>query len=178
MIWWIPWMILCAAMLAGCSGTAASSSARPEDNRSLIVPRHTYFLKDSHEVKGRQGVCTDGTYYYVSGSTSLTKYDRDWNVIAENRDPFSGYEAEVNHIGDIDIHDHHLYISAEYFMDGEGKNIQIALYDPETLTLERTFPFEAESGQLECSGIAVDPDGSYVYLCSWVGEESGRYQYR
>jgi hypothetical protein len=63
-------------------------------------------------------------------------------------------------------------------MDGVGKNIQIAVYDGDTLELKRTFPFEAESGQLECSGIAVDPDTKSVWMCSWVGEESGRYLYR
>ena len=142
-----------------------------------MLPKYQYALSGSHEVKGRQGVCSEGDYYWVSGSTTLAKYDKDWNLITLNEDPFKGYEIEVNHIADIDVYNNELYIGAEYFMDGVGKNIQVAVYDGDTLELKRTFPFEPESGQLECSGIAVNPDNSTVWMCSWVGEESGRYLY-
>ena len=63
-----------------------------------------YRLSSIHPVAGRQGICVEGDYYWVSGSTSLTKYDRDWNVVAQNTDPFRGYALEVNHIGDIDVY--------------------------------------------------------------------------
>ena len=138
----------------------------------------SYVLNRSVEVNGRQGVCYENGYYWVSGSKTLTKYDKDWNVIAENNDPFKGYEIEVNHIGDIDVYNNELYIGAEYFMDGVGTNIQIAIYDGDSLELKRTFPFESNSGQLECSGIAVNPDNRTVWMCSWVGEESGKYLYK
>ena len=155
----------------------AVTSNRPEDSTAVMLPKYTYTLNGSHEVKGRQGVCSEGDYYWVSGSTTLAKYDKDWNLIKINEEPFKGYEVEVNHIADIDVYNNELYIGAEYFMDGEGKNIQVAVYDGDTLELKRTFPFEAESGQLECSGIAVNPDNNTVWMCSWVGEESGRYLY-
>ena len=155
----------------------ALASQRPEEDMSVMMPANRYELTGSVEVNGRQGVCSEGEYFWVSGSASLSKYDRNWNLIAENHDPFKGYEIEVNHIGDIDVYQNELYIGAEYFMDGEGTNIQIAVYDGDTLELKRTFPFEPESGQLECSGIAVDPDTKSVWMCSWVGEESGRYLY-
>ena len=137
-----------------------------------------YTLQGSVEVTERQGVCCEDDSYWVSGSATLAKYDADWNLVALNEDPFEGYEIEVNHIGDIDIYQHELYVSAEHFMDGVGKNIQIAVYDADTLKLKRTFPFEPESGQLECSGIAVDPDTNTVWMCSWVGEDSGKYLYK
>ncbi|MBQ9679121.1 MAG: hypothetical protein IJV48_00350 [Ruminococcus sp.] len=156
---------------------AAVTSARPEDNAAQMLPQYQYTLDSSHEVKGRQGVCSEGGYYWVSGSTTLAKYDKNWNLISLNEDPFKGYEIEVNHIGDIDVYNNELYIGAEYFMDGVGKNIQVAVYDGDTLELKRTFPFEPDSGQLECSGIAVNPDNGTVWMCSWVGEESGRYLY-
>ena len=156
---------------------AAVTSSRPEDDASVMLPQYSYTLNGSHEVKGRQGVCSEGDYYWVSGSTTLAKYDKDWNLIKLNEDPFKGYEIEVNHIADIDVYKNELYIGAEYFMDGVGKNIQVAVYDGDTLELKRTFPFEPESGQLECSGIAVNPDTNTVWMCSWVGEESGRYLY-
>ena len=154
-----------------------SAAARPEADAAQMLTAAAYTKLDTVEVKGRQGVCSENGFYWVSGSASLAKYDADWNLIAENEDPFSGYEIEVNHIADIDVYNNELYIGAEYFMDGVGKNIQIAVYDGDTLELKRTFPFEANSGQLECSGIAVNPDTSTVWMCSWVGEESGRYLY-
>ena len=40
-----------------------------------------YVLKDVLEVAGRQGVATDGSFYYVSGSTALYKYDMEGNLI-------------------------------------------------------------------------------------------------
>lgn len=155
-----------------------SSAGRPEASTRNMLPAHRYILQDSHEVDGRQGVCSEGEFYWVSGSASLTKYDKEWNLIVQNLDPFQGFEIEVNHIADIDVYNNELYIGAEYFMDGIGENIQIAVFDGDTLELKRTFPFEPASGQLECSGIAIDPDTQTVWMCSWVGEESGRYLYQ
>ena len=136
-----------------------------------------YELASVHAVNGRQGVCVEGDYYWVSGSTTLTKYDRDWNLVAENTDPFKGYDLEVNHIGDIDVYQNELYLGVEYFMDGEGKNIQVAVYDGDTLELKRVFPFRSDTGQLECSGIAVDPDSKTVYMSSWIDDASSDYLY-
>ena len=136
-----------------------------------------YELADSHPVAGRQGVCTEGGYYWVSGSGTLAKYDSDWNLVAENTEPFEGYTLEVNHIGDIDVYNNELYLGVEYFMDGEGKNIQVAIYDGDTLELKRVFPFRSDTGQLECSGIAVDADSRTVYMTSWIDDESSEYLY-
>ena len=62
-------------------------------------------------------------------------------------------------------------------MDGVGKNIQVAVYDGDTLELKRVFPFRADTGQGECSGIAVDPDAGIVYMCSWIDDPSSRFLY-
>ncbi len=173
-----------AMFLGGCAkgntpqtGSKADTG-RPEDSLEIMLPVNRYKLNSAAEVNGRQGVCCEKDSFWVSGSASLTKYDKEWNVIAENTEPFKDFDIEVNHIGDIDVFNNELYIGAEYFMDGVGNNIQIAVYDGDTLELKRTFPFEPESGQLECSGIAVDPDTRTVWMCSWVGEESGRYLYK
>lgn len=162
---------------AGCT-KSISRDKRPEHDTAIMMPANTYTLRDTVEVKGRQGVCAGDDCYWVSGSATLAKYDKDWNLITVNENPFEGYEIKVNHIGDIDAYNNELYIGAEYFMDGVGTNIQIAVYDADTLKLKRTFPFEESSGQLECSGIAIDPDHKIVWMCSWVGEESGRYLYK
>lgn len=137
----------------------------------------SYELAEVHQVNGRQGVCYENGYYWVSGSTTLTKYDESWNVVAENTEPFEGYSLEVNHIGDIDVYNNELYLGVEYFMDGEGNNIQVAVYDGDTLKLKRVFPFRADTGQRECSGIAVDPDSKTVYMTSWIDDQSSEYLY-
>ena len=152
--------LLSAVLLCGCAARAPK-----------------YVLQAVHPVRGRQGVCAEGDCFWVSGSTTLTKYDRDWNVTAENTEPFRGYALEVNHIGDIDVYQNELYLGVEYFMDGAGKNIQVAVYDGDTLELRRVFPFRADTGQLECSGVAVDPDSRTVYLSSWIDDESSEYLY-
>ncbi len=141
-------------------------------------PRAGLRLKEVHEVEGRQGVCAQGEYCWVSGSASLTKYDRAWNKVAENTDPFRDFDLEVNHIGDIDVYRNELYLGVEYFLDGVGSNIQVAVFDGDTLELKRVFPFRGDTGQLECSGIAVDPEGGAVVMCSWIDDDSSRYLYR
>ena len=90
---------------------------------------------------------------------------------------FEGYAIPSNHIGDIDVFEGEIFVSAENFMDGVGKDIQIAIHDAATLKLKRSFKFEPSSGQEEVSGITVDRDKRTVWMCSWVGEESGRYLY-
>ena len=136
-----------------------------------------YELTEVHSVGGRQGICTERGYYWVSGSGSLEKYDSSWNLVAKNTEPFEGYSLEVNHIGDIDVYNNELYLGVEYFMDGEGRNIQVAVYDGDTLKLKRVFPFRADTGQLECSGIAVDPESGTVYMTSWIDDESSEFLY-
>ena len=159
------YLLLCLTslvFLCGCSNATAAS---------------TYKLVEVHPVGGRQGICTEGGHYWVSGSGKLEKYDSNWNLIAENTDPFEGNPLGVNHIGDIDVYNNELYLGVEYFMDGKGKNIQVAVYDGDTLKLKRVFPFRSDTGQQECSGIAVDPDSGTVYMTSWIDDESSEYLY-
>ena len=150
---------------------------KPEEDTDNVLSHYSYTLSDVHEVDGRQGIAWEDGVYYVSGSTTLSVYDENWKQIALNDQPFEGYTNEVNHIGDIDVYNGEIYAGVEYFMDGEAKNIQIAIYDAQTLKMTRTFPFAPESGHNEVSGIAVDPDDEIVFMCSWADGESGRYLY-
>ena len=150
-----------------------TQEGRPESNTNF-----QYTLKDVHPVDGRQGIAWMEDGYVVSGSAFLSRYDKDWNCAALNDEPFKGLDAEVNHIGDIDVYQEEIYAGVEYFMDGEASNIQIVVYDAMTLELLRTYPIKAESGQTEVSGIAVDADTGSMWLCSWADGESGRYLYR
>ena len=134
-------------------------------NRSGKEP---FVLKEVIEVAGRQGVATDGDYYYVSGSGALYKYDVAGHLVASNETPFEGMEGPVNHIGDIDVHDGEIYAGCEYFMDGKGENIQVAVYDARTLLNVRAIPWEPASGQVECCGLAVDAARGHVWMADWV----------
>ena len=166
-------IMLGAAVMAN----AALANQTCEAPYRSALPAYTYKLDKVLEVNGRQGITTDGQYLYVSGSKTLSKYDMDGKLIKENKDPFVGYQKEANHIGDIDIYNNELYVSSEWFDAGVGKNIQIAIHDPDTLALKRSVDFNPESGQVEVSGITVDTVHNSVWMASWVGEESGRYLY-
>ena len=128
-------------------------------------------LREVIEVAGRQGVACDGEYYYVSGSTALYKYNMDGTLVLANESPFTAITAgspSPNHIGDIDIFDGEIYAGCEYFMDGEGQNIQTAIYDAATLQYKRSITWEPSSGQVECCGLAVDRSRGLVWMADWV----------
>ncbi len=128
-------------------------------------------VKDVIEVAGRQGVACDGEYYYVSGSTALYKYTLKGELVLSNETPFENITEGTpapNHIGDIDVFEKEIYAGCEYFMDGEGQNIQIAIYDAETLQYKRSMVWNKESGQVECCGLAVDRTRSLVWMADWV----------
>ena len=166
-----------AKIASEATSSSASAGAASASSSAEAASPATYALMGFSEVDGRQGVAAEGNLRWVSGSTTLSRYDADWNLQATNDDPFStGYELEVNHIGDIDVYQGEVYCGVELFVDGVAKNIQIAVYDGETLELSRTFNFEPESGQDECAGIAVNPDEGTVEMCAWT--DSGKYLYR
>ena len=81
----------------------------------------------------------------------------------------------ANHIGDISVHDGELYAGIEWFEDGRGVDIQVAIYDTETLTFKRSIPWKPESGQVEVSAVAVDAENGLVWMTDWV---NGSYVYR
>ncbi len=165
------------AILAIAAAVLMPAAASAQGDAKVPGERYIYQLKDVFPVAGRQGVACDGKFIYVSGSTVLYKYDMDGKLVKQNDKPFEGYPIASNHIGDIDVYNGEIYVSAENFMDGVGKDIQIAVHDAETLKLKRSFAFEPKSGQLEVSGITVDPVRKTVWMCSWVGGESGNYLY-
>ena len=138
---------------------------------------YSYQLAKIIQVPGRQGVATDGTYYYVSGSRALYKCDKSGEVILENKEPFKTFpkEAVCDHIGDIDYYNGELYIGAEEFKEGRGFNIQIAIYDAETLEYKRSIPFDEKSGQIEVCAITVDPIRKIAWMADWC---NGRYLYQ
>ena len=158
---WTAVLPLFTALLCGC-GEPKPPSVR-------------YDLVRVFEVEGRQGIATDGERYYVSGSKALFVYSKDGEQILANREPFRDLEKPANHIGDISVHDGKLYAGIEWFVDGRGKDIQIAVYDAASLAYERSFDWDPDSGQAEVSAVAVDPANGVVWMTDWT---DGRYVYR
>ena len=178
---------VCVALLALAAMTVPGFAAvpapvtvpgRPEDRGEDLLPRYEYGLIASQRVDGRQGIAWEDGEYWVSGSTTLSRYDGDWNLVGLNEKPFEGMDGAVNHIGDIDVCGGELYAGVEYFADGIARDIGIAIYDAETLEIKRMYDFDPSSGQTEVSGIAVDPDHGIVWMCSWADGETGRYLYK
>jgi outer membrane protein assembly factor BamB len=144
-------------------------------SQQVATNGNQYRLKQVIEVEGRQGIAVDDNYYYVSSSTALYKYDKKGNLLAKNDSPFQGLTKPANHFGDIDIFDGKIYSGIEWFVDGVGKDIQIAIYDANTLQYERSIPFDPSSGQVEVCGITVDRVRNMAWMADWV---NGRYLYR
>ena len=134
-----------------------------------------YQLARVIEVAGRQGIATDGKRYFVSGSKALHIYTKEGKLLKSNEDPFAGLDKPANHFGDISEHNGELYTGIEWFEDGRGKDIQIAVYDAETLKFKRSFPWNPASGQVEVSALAVDATNGLVWMTDWV---NGSYVYR
>lgn len=147
---------LCAALICGCK-----SGNRNADSKS-------YTLSKVMEVAGRQGVAADNDYYYISSSTALYKYSKDGTLVQSNEDPFTELSLPANHFGDIDVHDGEIYTGIEIFIDGVGRNIQVGVYDAETLQYKYSIPWVSESGQVEVCGLAVDRGHGRVWMADWV----------
>lgn len=134
-----------------------------------------YKLKTILTVEGRQGIAVDEKYYYVSSSTALYKYSKDGKLVQENKKPFTALEKEANHFGDIDVWNGEIFTGIEIFDFGVSKNIQVAVYDANTLEYKYSIPWNADSGQVEVSGITVDRDRNMVWMSDWT---KGKYIYR
>ncbi len=143
------------------------------DAQTECIPENDYTLSRVVEVDGRQGIACDGEYYYVSDTGILYKYDKKWNLIKSNRQPFRHPEI-ANHFGDIDVHNGEIYCGIEKFMYGRGYNIAISVYDSDSLEWKRDIEWCPESGQVEVSGIAVDVANGLVWMSDWV---DSRYVY-
>ncbi|MEG2946833.1 MAG: hypothetical protein RR837_08825 [Bacteroidales bacterium] len=138
-------------------------------------PGKDYRLKKIIPVAGRQGIAADSGYYYVSSSTALYKYDKQGNLLLKNEKPFTKLKKAANHFGDIDVHNQEIYTGIEWFVDGVGKDIQIAVYDANTLELKRSLNFDPASGQKEVSGVTIDKERNMAWMTDWV---EGNYIYR
>ena len=165
--------LLLMGCLTGKSPAPTLQAPTPQEKPAKTL----YSLIDVIEVDGRQGVAVDENAIYISGSKTLSKYTKQGSQVLRLATPLEDYPVPANHIGDIDVYNGELYLGVEWFIDGQGKDIQITIHDANTLALKRSFPFAPSSGQKEVSGIAVDRDHKTVWMASWVGGDSGRHLY-
>ena len=177
MFFWIRRFRCIVAVFGAVAGWMSTGCACPpgEAVRENHGSSAAYELVRVFEVEGRQGIATDGDHYFVSGSTSLFIYSKDGELVMENSEPFNELDKPANHIGDISVYGGELFAGVEWFVDGRGQDIQIAVYDAETLNYKRSIDWEPDSGQVEVSALAVDAANSSVWMTDWV---DGRYVYR
>lgn len=137
-----------------------------------------YRLKKVIEVPARQGVAADKDYFYLSDTRGLYVYDHNWNLVKKRvqtkDDPLFPHPEKANHFGDIDVYDGKIYTGNEHFNLGRGENISVSIYDAKTLQWIEDIPWSPESGQVECSGLAVDREQGLVWMSDWV---DSRYVY-
>ena len=165
---------LCSILILLLLAAGCSSSDSPQDN-SMDRAKDGCELLRVFEVAGRQGIATDGERYYNSGSTSFHVYSKDGKLLYENTEPFVDLEKTANHIGDISCYGGELFAGIEWFEDGRGDNIQVAVYDAATLQFKRSIPWEPDSGQVEVSACGVNEENQCVWMTDWV---NGTYIYR
>jgi hypothetical protein len=166
---------VCQLTTLRCSGLLLFALAPLTALGTPPEPEANYELVRVIAVAGRQGIATDGDRYYVSGSKALFVYSKSGELLRSNEAPFDRLQNEANHIGDISVHDGKLYAGIEWFEDGRGRDIQIAIYDAKTLRYLRSIPWESESGQVEVSAVTVDEDNGQIWMTDWV---NGSYVYR
>ena len=166
------WVFVVSVLLLGSVACTCPPCSVPFSDHDQLPD---YQLLRVFEVEGRQGIATDGERYFNSGSTALFVYSKDGELLAENTEPFADLERAGNHIGDISVHDGELFAGIEWFEDGRGTDIQIAVYDAETLLYKKSIDWDPESGQVEVSALAVDAETGSVWMTDWV---NGTYVYR
>ncbi len=164
---WLQLAFAVACISNGCARPAAENPALEKTAR--------YELLRVLEVKGRQGIATDGERYYVSDSGAIYVHSKSGELLAANEQPFANLDKPANHIGDISVHGGELFAGIEWFEDGRGRDIQIAIYDCQTLDFKRSIPWKPESGQVEVSALAVDAENGLVWMTDWV---NGNFIYR
>ena len=69
----VAWMSLPA--LSEAEPPAAPVTVPGRAEAEAMSPLRDYSLNGSHEVDGRQGIAWEGGSFYVSGSTTLSRYD-------------------------------------------------------------------------------------------------------
>lgn len=114
-----------------------------------------------------QGIATDGTYFYVTWTNRLRKYDSSWNLITDITDPLGATGiAGVDHIGDPAHHNGLLYLPVEVYPSGPYVNQHIAVFDASDLSFVTSYDISAQGH--EVSAIAYNPDDNSLYVVDYT----------
>jgi hypothetical protein len=114
-----------------------------------------------------QGVATDGTNFWFSGTVMLERTD-----LAFNRAQLSAYaiplqlaSAGSNHIGDIDVSNGTLWAPLE---DGSGyQHPKVVQFNPQTLSAGTVYDIPQALQTQGVPWVAVNPDAGELYLAEW-----------
>ncbi|MGX9710031.1 LamG-like jellyroll fold domain-containing protein [Stenotrophomonas maltophilia group sp. LNF259] len=120
-----------------------------------------------------QGLCWDGSHYYVVDTNAIHKYDASWNLVASNSNPIGDIGNGTNHCGDPDVYDGVLYVPAEnYTSVSVFSNQRIARFRTSDLTLIDSVDVSAQGD--EVSTVAVDAERNTL----WTTRYSDSSQHR
>lgn len=113
-----------------------------------------------------QGVATDGTSWFFSGTTGLEKTDATFGKVASNAFaiPLNLAVAGSDHIGDIDVYNGTIYAPVE---DKTYKAPKVVLYDPSSLTSGQVFDVPWDLQTKGVPWIAVDGPRGVAYMAEW-----------
>ncbi|MEI8258453.1 MAG: hypothetical protein WCJ30_22485 [Deltaproteobacteria bacterium] len=115
-----------------------------------------------------QGVATDGTRIFFSGTDGLERTDTSYRREAANLRaiPMPLETAGSNHVGDIDLWNGVLYAPVE---DGRAySNPLIVLFDPETLAAGATFTVPHALQTQGVPWVAINGAAGELYLAEWA----------
>lgn len=134
-------------------------------------------LLDAH-----QGLCWDGTHYYVVDTNAIHKYDASWNLIASNLDPLSAVGGAANHCGDPEVWEGVIYVPVENYASSSSYSfMHIARFSAADLSPISATNISAQGH--EASSIARNPSDGLLYIASysdgsrlWKYSTSGEFQ--
>ena len=175
--------ILLIAVIAGCKKNSViqkrETLSNGEENAYVKEDSsYEYVLTSRKEVIGRQGIAYNDDVFYVSSNSTLTSYNKNWQIINGTETALDKIDLDVNHIGDIEVYNDEIYAGVEYFSGRVIKNPLIAVYDIHTFKLNRIYNIDPSSGQTEISGVTIDPKTNSIWASSWIDGESSKYLYR
>lgn len=113
-----------------------------------------------------QGVATDGTSWYFSGTYTVEKTDAQFHSLKTSTIPAAQYLADKsNHIGDIDVYAGNVYAPLE---DGSAyQHPRVMLVDTANLDFGAKFTIPLSLQTQGVPWIAVDPARGFAYLAEW-----------
>ena len=113
-----------------------------------------------------QGVTTDGTSWFFSGTTGLERTDTAYASTASNplAIPVALVIAGSDHIGDIDYWSGKLYAPIE---DKKYQAPKVVLFDPTSLSSGTVFSISATLQTKGVPWIAVDGPRAVAYMAEW-----------